>query len=64
MSRKFEWFFDSGANVDSCLRGTITLDQLGYSEKEWDSLTDDQQEDIMRDIAWDKIDWGWYEITP
>lgn len=57
--KKIKYWCDSGANHQSCRTGTITLDELGFTEDEWHELTDKQHEDIMRDIALENLDWGY-----
>ena len=33
------------------------------SREEWDSMTDDQKEALMREHAFEYIEWNWKEVT-
>lgn len=59
MSRKIRWWCDSGANASSCLRGDTTLEELGLTESEWNQMTPEKRDEIMREIACDRLDWGY-----
>lgn len=59
MSRKITFFMGSGANIHSMYKNTCTLEDL--TEEEWDSMTDEEKDEIAREIAWERVDWGWYE---
>jgi hypothetical protein len=59
MSKKIKFWCDSGANAFSSKKGETTLDELGLTEAEWDSMTDDERDDLMRDVACDRLDWGY-----
>ena len=58
-SKTIKYWCDSGANAFSCRKGEVTLDELDMTEAEWNALTDDKKDDIMRDIACDRLDWGY-----
>lgn len=62
MSRKFRVWLDSGANIHSMKEDVISLEELGYTNEEWDALTEDKQDDVMREVAFDRSDWGYMEI--
>lgn len=62
MSRKFKVWLDSGANHDSCKTDIVSLDDLGIKDEEWCSLTTEEQDNIMREVAFDRSDWGYREI--
>ena len=59
MSKTIHYWCDSGANIHSMRKGKTTLDELGMTEAEWLALTDDERDDMMRDIACDRLDWGY-----
>lgn len=59
--RKFTVWLDSGANVHSCRTTEVTLDDLGLTSEEWDKMADDQKDEEMKEIAFDRADWGWRE---
>lgn len=59
MSKKIKYWCDSGANIHSCREGTTTLDELGLTEEEWHAMSDEDRDNLMRDIALDRLDWGY-----
>lgn len=60
--RTFEVWMDSGANIHSRRKVEVTLEELGYSEKDWNALSESSREEIMKDIAFEKRDWGFVEL--
>ena len=61
MSRTFEVWLDSGANIHSKYKEVISLEELGLSDGEFDEMSEDEKEDMFRDIAFGRSDWGWVE---
>lgn len=61
MTIKIKWWCGSGANIHSCLRDEITTDDLGISDDDWRNYSEEVKEEIMRDIALDRLDWGFTE---
>lgn len=60
---KIEIWCDSGANIHSCRRVTVDLiDTFGFSDEEWAAIPEDEKEDIVKDIAFERLDWGYKEI--
>lgn len=59
MSKKIKYWCNSGANIHSCRKGTTTLDELGLTEEEWHAMSDGDRDNLMRDIALDRLDWGY-----
>lgn len=51
-------WLDSGANIHSCNRQELTWEELGITEEEWDAKSEDEQEEIAKDIAFSYSDWG------
>lgn len=64
MSRVFRVWLDSGASIDSKYEATVSLDELGVTSEQWDAMTLEQREDMMRDIAFNNSDWGFRELEP
>lgn len=62
MSRKFKVWLDSGANIHSCNKQEIDLFDLGITSDEWDSMTEQERDEFMREIAFEQSDWGYAEI--
>lgn len=63
MTRKFKVWLDSGANIHSCNKKTVTLDDLGIEEEEWDAMADQEKDEAMREVAFSESEWGFEEIT-
>ena len=59
MSKVFEVWLDSGANFQSCRTIKVSLEELGYTDEEWDDLSTVEKEEIMREVAFERADWGW-----
>lgn len=59
MSKKIKYWCDSGANIHSCRKGTTTLDELGLTEEEWHAMSDEDRDNLMQDIALDRLNWGY-----
>jgi len=62
MAREFEVFLDSGANIHSRYSTNVSLDELGIESDEWDAMSDNEKDEVMRDIAFDHSEWGYFEI--
>ena len=60
--KKFEVWLDSGANIHSKYKATIYLADIGFSDDEWNEMTEDQRDEVMHDIAFERSDWGYREI--
>lgn len=60
-NRRFKVWLDSGANIHSRRETEVTLDALGATPEEWDSMTEDQQLELMKEIAFECADWGFTE---
>lgn len=59
---KLRIWLDSGANIHSKYEQVLDLEDLGISIEEWNSLSIEQKELEVKDIAFDKSDWGFEEI--
>ena len=62
MSKKIKYWCDSGANAFSCREGTVTMEELGLTEAEWDAMNEYQRDEVMREIACERLDWGYAPI--
>ena len=62
MSRKFKVFLDSGANIHSRYETTVSLEELGIEEDVWDGMTEEERDEAMREVAFQRSEWGYEEI--
>lgn len=62
MSKVFKVWLDSGANIHSRYENIVSLDELGFTDEEFAALSGDEKDNIMRDIAWERMDWGYQEV--
>lgn len=62
MSRKFKVWLDSGANIHSRREQVVSLDDIGCTDEGWDELREDERDELMRDVAFDRADWGFEEL--
>lgn len=61
-TKRFIVWCDSGANIQSCRKEVLTLEDLGMTEEQWEELTEDEKESEMQQIAFNRLDWGWAEL--
>ena len=59
---KLRIWCDSGANAHSCREETHNIEDLGMTEADWDAMTDAEKEAFAKDIALDRLDWGFEKI--
>ena len=63
MGYKYRVYLDSGANIHSCYEQTIdTEEDLGISDEDWDSMSEKSKDEIMKDIAWERMEWGYRPV--
>lgn len=62
MTKKFEIWLDSGANIYSKRKTVKTLDDLGLSEDDWLLMSEEERGDFMREEAFSKSEWGYKEV--
>lgn len=56
--KTIETWLDSGANSQSCYRSYFEVDA-----DEWDAMTEDEKDEYAKEVAWDRMDWGWRDKT-
>ena len=49
-----ETWLDSGANSQSCYRTEFYVDA-----EQWGTMSDDEKDDYAKDVAWERMEWGW-----
>lgn len=59
--RVFHVWLDSGANIASTYETTVSLEDLGCSEEEFEAMSDSEKDAMFKDVAWERMDWGWRE---
>lgn len=59
MTIKIKYWLDSGANIHSQYEGKTTTDEIGITDDEWRSMTDQDKEEMMREYAFERSDWGY-----
>jgi len=47
-------WLDSGANIHSCRETEFEID-----EAEWSEMTEEERDEYAKQIAWDRMHWGW-----
>ena len=60
---KFKVWLDSGANSVSQYSVEVTTDDLGVTDSEWDALSEEEKEETMKEIAFERCDWGFTKIS-
>lgn len=61
--KKFKVWLDSGANAFSQYSVEVTAEELGLSDEEWGALSEDKKESVMKEIAFERSEWGFEEIS-
>ena len=56
-------WLDSGANCKSCRKVVLTFEELGITENDWNKKSEKEQEEIIKDIAFEQSDWGGSVMT-
>ena len=59
---KLEVWLDSGANIHSKRTTTVDTEDLGFTDFEWNELSEDAKYEIIKDVAFEHADWGFKEI--
>lgn len=63
MGKKFKVWLDSGANAHSKCEQFVDLwDDYGITDEEWERFSEEEKEEIMRDIAFSTMSWDYKEI--
>lgn len=60
---KFKVWLNSGANIHSEYSVEVTTEELGLTESEWDELSEDEKEETMKEIAFERAEWGFKIIN-
>jgi len=49
-----ETWMDSGANSQSSYKSSFEIEG-----DEWAAMSDDEKDGYAKEVAWDRVDWGW-----
>lgn len=61
MSRTFKVWLDSGANIHSCRKFTLSLEKMGLSDEDFDEMDEEEKDEMFKEYAFERLDWGWTE---
>jgi hypothetical protein len=56
---KFKFWCDSGANAHSCREDECEIEM---TEEEFAAMSDEEKEEMMREYAFERLDWGWERV--
>lgn len=59
---KVKFVCDSGANIHSARTEVIDTNALGYSDEEWETLSDDDKYEMVSDWANNYLSIYWEEL--
>ena len=54
-----EYWLDSGANINSRYTGEVSLEELGLTGEEWDDMRNEDKDELMRELAFEKSEWNY-----
>lgn len=60
---KLKVWLDSGANINSTYEVETTTEELGFTDEEWNALSHDEKEAEAKEVAFERSEWGWREIS-
>ena len=60
---KYKVWLDSGANAFSEYTQIVDTDlHLGISDVDWLRMDEFERDEILKDVAWSPMDWGYSEV--
>lgn len=60
---KVKFYCDSGANIHSRRESVLdTVDDLGLLEGEWESMSESEKDQEVRNWMYDRLEFGWVEL--
>lgn len=59
---KLRIWCDSGANAHSKREEVISLEDICLTKEEWDEMDEKQREEVVKEVAFAALDWGYVEI--
>lgn len=60
--KQFNVWLDSGANCESTRSQIISIKEIGFTNQQWDRLSDDEKDDVMKEVAFESAKWGYTEL--
>lgn len=61
--KTFKVWLNSGANAHSEYSVELTTEELGLTDEEWVALSEEEKEETMHEIAFERSEWGWKDLT-
>lgn len=58
---RIRYWCDSGASAFSRNTGYVTLEDLGLTREEWESMPEAEKDALMYDCAHNNYEWGYTE---
>ena len=59
---KVKFVCNSGANIHSARQETFDTEDLGFTEEEWNKLSDDSKFEVVQDWANERLEIYWKDI--
>lgn len=59
---KLRIWCDSGADIHSKREEIIDLEDIGLTEDEWKEMTPLEKEAAAKEVAFERLDWGFEEL--
>ena len=59
---KVKFVCNSGANIHSARQETFDTEDLGFTEEEWNELSDDSKFEVVQDWAKERLEIYWKDI--
>lgn len=59
---KVKFVCNSGANIHSVRQETFDTEDLGFTEEEWNELSDDSKFEMVQDWANERLEIYWKDI--
>ena len=61
---KIKVWCDSGANIYSAREEVIDIKSWGFSDEDWNEMTEDEKYKEVELWAWDRLEIGYKELEP
>ena len=61
--KRFRVWLTSGANAQAKFEDTVTTEDLGFTDDEWEETTEETREKALKEAAFSYAEWGFYGIS-